>query len=203
MPTMKSRLRWIPQAISQWRNQTWPRESRELLLVSEDDLASSLPSDVRFLQLNGAFTVGTKRNVACEHASGELIAHWDDDDWSHAARISEQVAELDGCDLAGYRTMPFHDLVSGDVWHWRGNGFALCGTSMMYRRDYWKENQFKDKQVAEDVEFNKRCRRVKPLDNHGRMVARFHGDSVTRGTAKFGGMKPGKWEDLPEEYRQL
>lgn len=202
MPTTRRRARWIEQAIRLYRAQTWPSAYRELCVVSEDALESILPDDVRFIRLDRKYSVGTKRNVACENATGSIIAHWDDDDWSSPERLEEQVAALDGYDVTGYRTMLFHDLVGNCIWYWASKAMDVCGTSLMYRRAYWENHRFPDKQIAEDVDFNKRCRRVNPVWNQGRMVARFHADSVTNGTPKWAGMCPGKWADLPEEYRK-
>ena len=201
MPTTSRRLPWIPQAIEAWRNQSYPPSSRELLAVSEDDLASAIPDDVRFLRLNGAYTIGTKRNVACENASGEIICHWDDDNWSHPLRIEEQVAALNGHDLTGYCSLPFVDLHTGQVWRWSGHN-EICGTSMCYTRQHWQSQPFKDIQIAEDVTFYKMTQNKTTVPGDTRMVARFHSDSVTRSTAKFagGGWSAGTWADLPEGF---
>ena len=38
--------------------------------------------------------IGAKRNIACELAQGEVIAHWDDDDWMAPAWLGSQVETL-------------------------------------------------------------------------------------------------------------
>ena len=38
--------------------------------------------------------MGAKHNMACEMAQGEVIVHWDDDDWMAGRRVSYQVGEL-------------------------------------------------------------------------------------------------------------
>ena len=55
-----------------------------------------MPRDDRivYLRRDQRSSVGVKRNLACEHAEGELIAHFDDDDWYAPNRLSIQVAAL-------------------------------------------------------------------------------------------------------------
>jgi len=38
--------------------------------------------------------VGAKRNLACDLANGDIIVHWDDDDWMADWRLSYQVEQL-------------------------------------------------------------------------------------------------------------
>ena len=56
-------------------------------------------------------TIGYMRNVANAEATGELIAHADDDDISHPRRLEEQVALLlaSGKQCVGYRELLFWD----------------------------------------------------------------------------------------------
>lgn len=37
---------------------------------------------------------GEARNIACDAARGEIVVHWDDDDWQHPERILRQVRSL-------------------------------------------------------------------------------------------------------------
>ncbi len=55
-------------------------------------------------------TVGSLRNYANAYVgNADVIVHWDSDDWSHPARIAEQVALLQssGKECVGYRDMLF------------------------------------------------------------------------------------------------
>lgn len=56
-------------------------------------------------------SIGTLRNLACESADGEVIMHWDDDDWSHPLRMAEQVELLKSskAPIVGYRDCLFWD----------------------------------------------------------------------------------------------
>lgn len=56
-------------------------------------------------------TIGYLRNIANACATGDLIAHADDDDWMHPRRVEEQVALLQasGKQCVGYRELLFWD----------------------------------------------------------------------------------------------
>lgn len=103
-------------------------------------------------------TIGYLRNIANTCATGELIAHADDDDWSHPRRIEEQVALLQasGKQCVGYRELLFWDT----RWADRGSPFAdplneawvycgqdprwVAGASMLYTREAWEACPFDD-----------------------------------------------------------
>jgi Glycosyl transferase family 2 len=65
--------------------------------------------------LDKRHTIGAKRNLACEEARGEIIAHWDDDDWHAPDRLRYQTQALlhRGADVCGLATLLFYDLSTG------------------------------------------------------------------------------------------
>src|SRR5262249_22793780 len=95
MPTADRRL-FVSQAIRYFLRQDYPR--CELIVVDDgvDAVADAMPPDprIRYVRLDGKHTVGAKRNLACTEARGEIIVHWDDDDWMAHWRLSYQVANL-------------------------------------------------------------------------------------------------------------
>src|SRR4029077_19585158 len=95
MPT-RDRPALVSRAIGFFLRQTYA--NTELIVVddgSQDigDVASMDPR-IRYLRLGAPQSIGTKRNVACELARGDLIAHWDDDDWYAPHRLGYQVEQL-------------------------------------------------------------------------------------------------------------
>ena len=72
--------------------------SKELIVLDDgDDAIEDLTRGderIRYVRLPSEPTVGAKRNLGCELARGELVAHWDDDDWIGHGRLSAQVSEL-------------------------------------------------------------------------------------------------------------
>jgi len=86
MPT-HDRRPFVGRAIEHFLRQDYPH--RELIIVDDGadavrdlvpDLGSETPR-IRYLRLESRRTLGAKRNLAGREAQGEVIVHWDDDDW--------------------------------------------------------------------------------------------------------------------------
>jgi glycosyltransferase involved in cell wall biosynthesis len=141
----------LPRAIRCFQQQTYP--NRELLIVADGETVRDLvPNDprIRLIETDGRPWIGEKRNFACEHARGEIIVHWDDDDYSAPGRIADQVKRLteSGHAVTGYRVMRFTD--GRHWWLYDGAPLFALGTSLCYRRDWWELHRFAALQVGED-----------------------------------------------------
>lgn len=122
-------------------------------MSSGEDIADLVPSDVRHVHLAGNPVIGVMRNAGSGHAQGELIANFDDDDFSSPIRLEDQVQRLlssHAC-LTGYHSMRFTD---GQRW-WKYAGVSnyALGTSLLYRRSWWQAHRFPELQVGEDNDF--------------------------------------------------
>ncbi|HEX4559046.1 MAG TPA: glycosyltransferase family 2 protein, partial [Mycobacterium sp.] len=121
MPT-HDRRRFVVQAIRHFLDQEYP--NRELVIVDDgaDPVADLVPTDarIRYVRLPDRRTIGTKRNLACEQARGELIVHWDDDDWSAPWRLGYQIEMFSSqdVDVSGLRAMFFCDPVARLAWRY-------------------------------------------------------------------------------------
>ncbi|MCB0244440.1 MAG: glycosyltransferase family 2 protein, partial [Anaerolineae bacterium] len=95
MPT-RNRRRFVPLALAYFARQDY--EPRELIVLDDGDdpVAELMPDDprVRYVRLDRRQTVGAKRNMGCRLAKGDVIVHWDDDDWMADWRLTYQVAQL-------------------------------------------------------------------------------------------------------------
>lgn len=145
----RNRREWLPQAIECFEQQTY--EDRELLIVADGDSVHSLipANDPRIrLVYSDALRIGDKRNYGCALIRSELIAHWDDDDYSAPGRLTDQVERLQSSakSVTGYHGMRFTD---GKRW-WRYRGPDVSGTSLCYRRDWWQAHPFASVQIGED-----------------------------------------------------
>jgi glycosyltransferase involved in cell wall biosynthesis len=124
-----------------------------------------VPDDhrIRILCLGGYTGVGEKRNFGCAQARGELIAHWDDDDYSNPERLSDQVSRLleSGKAVTGYHSMRFTD--GTHWWKYQGTPNYALGTSLVYRKEFWQANHFPALQVGEDNQFTEQASRQKEL----------------------------------------
>lgn len=102
---------------------------------------------------NRSMNVGQKTNLGCSWGLGELIAVWDDDDYSSPGRLSQQVAELQATSKAvtGYREMKFTDGASW--WQFRYPRGLVLGTSLLFTKAWWKKHPFLEVNIGQDVGF--------------------------------------------------
>src|ERR1041384_798158 len=159
MPTANRRA-FVAQAVESFLRQDY--EQRELIVVDDgaDAIGDLLPTDerVRYVRVRERLTVGAKRNLACEQARGEIIAHWDDDDWHAPHRLKLQVAALlnTGALVCGINRLLFYDVRDGRGWQYAypaRQRLWLSGSSLCYRREFWAANRFAGVNVGEDARF--------------------------------------------------
>jgi O-antigen biosynthesis protein len=129
---------------------------RELLIISDgEDVRDLLPNDpsIRLVHVAERRTIGEKRNVGCGFATGEVICHWDDDDWSEPKRLEDQITRLvvTNAAVTGYHSMRFTD--GSKWWKYEGQKVYALGTSLCYRKAWWERHQFPAKNVGEDNAF--------------------------------------------------
>jgi glycosyltransferase involved in cell wall biosynthesis len=196
MPT-RNRRHFVPQAIRYFQRQDYP--DLELIVVDDgdDDVRDLIPIDSRinYVRLQGTYSIGAKRNIACGRATGDIIAHWDDDDWSAPSRIRRQVVALReaDADVCGISTLLHYRVLHGDGWLYHGNGSGeklVPGCSIIYRRSMWADNAFAEVNVGEDSAFVARvgAKRLCVLKDSGLMIAVVHGRNVSTlalGTAQW------------------
>jgi DNA-binding transcriptional LysR family regulator len=136
-----------------------------LILADGEDVRDLLPNDdrIRLIHIDEGCRIGEKRNFGCDRASGEIIAHWDDDDFSAPARLSDQVHRLlqSGKPVTAYHSMHFTD--GREWWQYRGNSGVAIGSSLCFRKSWWREHPFPAKQVGEDGEFARAALRAGQL----------------------------------------
>jgi len=100
IPTYE-RPQFLGKAIELIQRQDYP--NLEIVIVDDGrvsqaqnpDLAGALTaSNVRYIHLAERLSIGAKRNIAVENCRGEIVVHWDDDDYFREHRISAQVAPI-------------------------------------------------------------------------------------------------------------
>jgi glycosyltransferase involved in cell wall biosynthesis len=175
----KDRREWLPKALQCFQKQTYPH--LELLILSDGrdvrDLVPDAPR-IRLIQTSKSFnSIGEKRNYACEHARGDVICHWDDDDWSEPERVAIQVEMLlaQQKSVVGFHTMRFTN--GSSWWEYRGSSTYALGTSLCYLRSWWRDHPFEPKQVGEDSSFVRNAGAAKELfsvDARSLMYATIH-----------------------------
>ncbi len=176
------------RAVACFRAQSYDPARRQLIVLDTGDTSwfdnrSDSENEVHIFHTHPRAgtpcneTIGALRNKANNMAGyGEIIAHWDSDDWSHPNRLAEQVALLQasGAQCVGYNSMLFWDTrlpkgaeyatAHGDefegfyseprneAWLYRAiNPRHLLGTSLMYWRSAWEQQPFDDVPIGEDT----------------------------------------------------
>lgn len=171
MPT-KNRREFVPKAIEYFLRQTYP--NKQLIIGDNGDSIKDLmdaaggpwydetqPDRVPILayrRFRTGQTLGARRNALVECCcNGDLIAHWDDDDWYGADRLADQVKAFTSSDIevSGVEHPLFYDLRTGKAWRYsyHGEGQYLYSATLMYRRSYWERSPFPDLQVGASVPF--------------------------------------------------
>jgi O-antigen biosynthesis protein len=193
MPTC-DRREWVAQAIEYFLRQDYPE--RELLVVDDgaDRVEDLVPTDarIRYVPLERKLVLGEKRNRACDLARGEIMVHWDDDDWHAPHQLSYQLAELErhGAALCGPSRVLYFDPGHRCAWLYdyaRGNRW-VAGNALCYRKELWERNHFAHVGVGEDTRFvwNPRTGTPLVLADHRFFVGIIHptntSPKVTRGT---------------------
>jgi glycosyltransferase involved in cell wall biosynthesis len=161
MPTM-NRRHWVEQSLLMFSEQTY--DNRELVIIDDGDdgleeVCKGLKGVVH-ARLSKFASMGQKRNMACEIASGDYILHWDDDDIQHVDRLSRQMAIMQKkwwIDVCGVDQAYYYD-ARDDKTYW----YQYClqplppfvlGNSLCYRREFWLKKKFEDVSGNEDMRF--------------------------------------------------
>lgn len=158
MPTC-NRPQFVRRAIELFLQQDY--DDRELLVLDDGDadVRHLVPDDsrIRYVRLETRLVLGAKRNLGCELAHGDLIVHWDDDDWSATWRVRYQVEQLAaGADIGGLDRVLFHDPSVNQAWEYeypRGCMPWVYGATLIYTKAFWRRSPFPPLSVGEDSRF--------------------------------------------------
>ncbi len=175
MPTTVRRKAFVAQAIRLFQAQDYPR--KELIIVDGDseDLHKvsacgviPIEAEIEYIHIDLAgtlaqLTIGAKRNLAVALAQGEIIAHWDDDDYYAPDRLSRQVAPIledDEADITGLLMDGVLDLNEMAAWrcgptlHNEIFALGVHGGTLLYRKSLWGQTAaFQNISSGEDGAF--------------------------------------------------
>jgi glycosyltransferase involved in cell wall biosynthesis len=159
MPTYNRRI-FVGKAIEYFLKQDYSQ--RELVILDDgddriEDLVPDAPS-IRYISLPERMRLGAKRNAAIAASRGEIIIHWDDDDWMGAGRITHQVSALlaEDADICGASAVCFCEIASGQLSRYRyppSHRRWLYGATLCYRRSLWQQKPFESLDIGEDTRF--------------------------------------------------
>lgn len=201
MPTADRRA-FVPDAIRRFLAQDYP--NRELIIVDDgrDSIADLIPPDmaIRYCRPSAKLPVGAKRNLAVEMARGDVIVHWDDDDWHSKRWVRSQVTTLmsESADICGLDRVLFYEPASRRGWRYVYDGRPpwVAGGTLCYLRDYWQANRFPDINVGEDNAFiwSTRPKRIVVNPQADQYVATIH-----RGNTSARDVAGRRWQRVPTE----
>ena len=158
------------------RRAEWLRHAAELLSAApgvaewiivldegdEQDVSARGEILTQHIVVPAGTLIGVKRNLACERATGDIIIHWDDDDWYAPWRVEFQVDELlsNGADICGADHLLCYNPSRGLAWEYaypaRARPWA-AGNTLCYRRAFWEQHRFPEIQLGEDTRFVRQC----------------------------------------------
>jgi hypothetical protein len=210
MPTYNRRP-FVARAIRYYQQQDYPE--RELLILDdgEDRVEDLVPADdpsIRYLRLDDRATIGRKRQIACEHADGEVMVQWDDDDWFGPTRVGRQVAPLAAgtADISGILKGYLLDLTS---FRFFGSGpplhegqlhaWIVAGTLAFTRHAWLSSGGYPDCSIGEEIALLRRVvergGRVASIVNDGMYMTVRHSANSWR-LYYDSDRGPGGWTEL-------
>ena len=156
-------------------------------------------------------SIGGKRNLACREARGEIIAHWDDDDWYAPDRLRYQIAPIlaDEADLTGLENAFVLELPGGAFWttrpqlHQRMFVGNVHGGTLVYRKALLDQGlRYPEINLAEDAALIRqavsRGQRLVRLANPGVFVYVRHGRNAWRECAPGRFLDPAGWQRIEQ-----
>ena len=98
-PTFNRRP-FIPIMIQCFEHQTYPKDRMEWIIIDDgtdkiEDMVSHIPQ-VKYFKYSEKLTLGKKRNLSNEKATGDIIVYMDDDDYYPPERVTHAVKMLQG-----------------------------------------------------------------------------------------------------------
>lgn len=181
MPTA-DRAAYIPLALDCFLRQTW--QEKELVVIDDGaqniaPLFAGLPR-VHYFRFSKR-TLGEKRNIGVSLALGDVVIHWDDDDWSAPTRMQDQAESLllSRKAVTGYHQLLYWDVDRQSAFRYRYQGPMpyATGTSQCYVRSWALIHPFPAKSWGEDTDFSHAAAAAGQLtswDDRKLMVARKH-----------------------------
>lgn len=180
-----SRNEDLPQAIDIFLSQDYQDKQ---LIIGLDSLEgvdlSYLPdgSNVHTFYEGVKETIGTKRNRLCGAAHGDIIVHFDSDDWYAPDFITQSVNHLltSGADVTGLSKAYFYQREPEQAWlyDYTGTQPYVIGSGMCYHKSVWERNPFKDVNAGEDRLFLANAGRVIPHNYITGFLAFIHGNNT-------------------------
>jgi glycosyltransferase involved in cell wall biosynthesis len=198
----------VKLAIDSYTSQDY--ENRELVVIDDGpetikDLVEGVPNCQYFFF--PAKNLSEKRNFGARMSRGEIIVHFDADDWSGPHRVSDQVEDLmlrPAAQVSGYDRAYWYDILTDQASYYRG---SVWSATMIYWRKYvlanpWDESCF----YIEDGPFVKRAQQsnvIMATDGNGNFVATLHSRNARRSYGQGGNWPLVPYDQLPDGFKKV
>lgn len=187
VPT-RDRRPYLPRVFTYLRRQDYPADRMEMIVLDDgrDPVEDLIPDDPRvaYRHVGARVPLGTKRNQLCDACRGEIMLHFDDDDWQAPTRVSEAVDALEqrGMDVTGRTRIALWNLDTESLHtsHAAGDRHATAG-SLAYTRAFWEAHPWAADPRDEERQFLRNF--VAPIAQLNgppwqTLVALVHGDNA-------------------------
>ncbi len=140
----EDRPAFMPWLLWNYDRQTWPARERELVIIDSSTAPLAIDrDDVRVIHVPHRTGVARKRNLALEHARGDIVAWLDDDDWQHPERLARLARALnDGKPYAGAAEGWFLELSTLRCRRYWGAGQRILFNGAGFRTDVTRPVRF-------------------------------------------------------------
>lgn len=136
-------------------------------------------------------TIGAKRNLGCALAAGQIICHWDDDDYYAPHRLSHQVQSILAANEANIVGLEMDVVFNIDDWTaWRCtdalrreiSASGVVNGALMYWKALWGMGAaYPNRTIGEDADFVRHLRvsgaKLASVPNNGSFIYIRHGDT--------------------------
>jgi len=156
MPTYDRRA-FVPHAIRYFLRQDYP--NKELIIIDDgsDIIKDLVPGNslIHYHRLPHKITLGAKLNIGCRLAKGDIIINWDDDDWYAPGRLTYQVNAMQDAHtyICGINKLLYYDVKKKVAFQYiypSNQRSWLLGSSLCYRKEFWRKNPFTEINVGMD-----------------------------------------------------
>jgi hypothetical protein len=187
MPTC-NRPEFITDAITQFLNQNY--QNKELIIIDDSQIPIShlVPEleIVYYTYLNEKLDLGSKRNLACQMAKGEIIIHLDDDDLYASDWLQKQVSFLTEkkLEITGLVAPVFYNKNEGNFWQYvypESDKPWVYGATLCYTKEFWQTNPFPVSHCGEDNAFvwNESVKKILPHQAVASYLGQIHSKNTS------------------------
>lgn len=156
-----NRKKFLRRSIANFLEQDYPNKEMIILDDSPEPMSDPVLGKnpyLHYFYLQVKKNVGQKRNLACDLAKGEIIIHWDDDDWYAKDWIRRQVEalQLSQAEITGLDKIYFYKPQKQQAWEYIYPSEEkpwVYGATLAYWKRVWEKNKFSEIQMGEDNDF--------------------------------------------------